>query len=63
MKARPALYLLRLFAGGARLAGATDKQLLALTQFAQLFGLAFQITDDILDVTGTDGRAGQTCRQ
>ena len=45
--------------GGARLAGATDKQLLALTQFAEFLGLAFQITDDILDVTGTEAELGK----
>ena len=45
--------------GGARLAGATEKQLLALTQFAQFLGLAFQITDDILDVTGTEAELGK----
>jgi geranylgeranyl diphosphate synthase type II len=45
--------------GGARLAGATDKQLLALTHFAELFGLAFQITDDILDVSGDAAEMGK----
>ena len=35
--------------GGAHLAGASEKELLALTRFADLFGLAFQITDDIMD--------------
>ena len=45
--------------GGARLAGATDEQLLALTRFAELIGLAFQIEDDILDVTGTDEELGK----
>ena len=38
---------------GAILAGATEKQLAALTAYADHFGLAFQITDDILDVIGT----------
>lgn len=37
---------------GAILAGASDKQLDDLTTYAENFGLAFQITDDILDVTG-----------
>lgn len=38
--------------GGANLAGANEQQMLALTKFADLLGLAFQITDDILDVEG-----------
>lgn len=45
--------------GGAQLANATEKQLLALTKFADLLGLAFQITDDILDVTGTQEELGK----
>ena len=45
--------------GGAHLAGATDEQLLALTKFADLLGLAFQITDDILDVEGTTEELGK----
>lgn len=38
---------------GAILAGASERQLAALTAYADHFGLAFQITDDILDVIGT----------
>ena len=38
---------------GAILAGASKDQLAALTAYADHFGLAFQITDDILDVIGT----------
>ena len=38
---------------GAILAGATEEQLAALTAYADHFGLAFQITDDIIDVIGT----------
>ena len=38
---------------GAILAGASKDQLAALTTYADHFGLAFQITDDILDVVGT----------
>jgi len=45
--------------GGARLAGAKDKELLALTHFAELLGLAFQIEDDILDVTSTSEELGK----
>ena len=45
--------------GGAHLAGANDQQLLALTKFADLLGLAFQITDDILDVEGTEEELGK----
>ncbi|MGI6263148.1 MAG: polyprenyl synthetase family protein [Succiniclasticum sp.] len=45
--------------GGAHLAGATDEQLLALTRFAELIGLAFQIEDDILDVTSTQEELGK----
>ena len=39
---------------GAILAGASSSQLKALTNYANNFGLAFQITDDILDVTGDE---------
>ncbi len=45
--------------GGAVLAGASSEQLLALTKYADLLGLAFQITDDILDVTGTAAELGK----
>lgn len=37
---------------GAILAQASEKNLADLTRYAENFGLAFQITDDILDVTG-----------
>jgi len=37
---------------GGILAGGTEKQVEALTEYAQAVGLAFQIKDDILDVVG-----------
>lgn len=45
--------------GGAHLAGANEQELLALTKFADLLGLAFQIIDDILDVEGTTEDLGK----
>lgn len=44
---------------GALLAGANDKELEALTIYADKFGLAFQITDDILDVIGDENEIGK----
>lgn len=37
---------------GAILAGAEESELADLTLYAEKFGLAFQITDDLLDITG-----------
>ncbi len=44
---------------GAMLAGASAAKLAALTEYAEQFGLAFQITDDILDVTGDEAKIGK----
>lgn len=44
---------------GAILGGANERQLAALTDYAEYFGLAFQITDDILDVTGDETVIGK----
>ena len=44
---------------GAMLAGASEEELAALTTYADKFGLAFQITDDILDVTGDEALIGK----
>ena len=44
---------------GAILAGANSEQLNALTIYAEKFGLAFQITDDILDVIGDEKNLGK----
>ncbi|WP_432646609.1 polyprenyl synthetase family protein [Mitsuokella sp.] len=44
---------------GAILAGADEEKLAALTDYAEKFGLAFQITDDILDVVGDEKLIGK----
>ena len=44
---------------GAILAQASEKNLDDLTRYAENFGLAFQITDDILDVTGDEKILGK----
>ncbi|HEY5894597.1 MAG TPA: farnesyl diphosphate synthase [Chthoniobacterales bacterium] len=45
---------------GGMSANATDRQLEALTDFAQNLGLAFQVIDDILDVTQTSEKLGKS---
>jgi geranylgeranyl diphosphate synthase type II len=47
---------------GGRIAGATKEQLQALTTFGKCIGLAFQIQDDILDVTGDEQKLGKPLR-
>ena len=44
---------------GAILAGAGAQELQALTGYGLSFGLAFQITDDILDITGDEALLGK----
>ncbi|NMF82572.1 geranylgeranyl diphosphate synthase CrtE [Nodosilinea sp. P-1105] len=45
---------------GAILAGATDTDVEQLRQYAQRIGLAFQIVDDILDITATSETLGKS---
>jgi geranylgeranyl diphosphate synthase type II len=45
---------------GATLAGASDDDLNRLSRYAQNMGLAFQIADDILDITATKEALGKT---
>ena len=45
---------------GAMAANATPKQLATLTDFGQSLGLAFQVIDDILDVTQTTEKLGKS---
>lgn len=45
---------------GARAARATDPQRIALARYGAAIGLAFQIADDVLDVTATTDQLGKT---
>lgn len=45
---------------GALLSGANESELRGLSAYADHFGLAFQITDDILDQAGDEIRIGKT---
>jgi geranylgeranyl pyrophosphate synthase len=45
---------------GGLAAGATDDVVTALGAFGDAIGLAFQIADDVLDVTATTDRLGKT---
>lgn len=45
---------------GAICANATEAQRAALAEFADAIGLAFQVTDDLLDVTGNSESLGKT---
>ncbi|MDR2754533.1 MAG: polyprenyl synthetase family protein [Planctomycetaceae bacterium] len=48
---------------GCLLAGASEKQQIALDEFGTYFGLAFQITDDLLDVLGNEQTVGKRLRK
>jgi geranylgeranyl pyrophosphate synthase len=45
---------------GALAGGADDRLLLAFTHFGDALGLAYQIADDVLDVTATSDQLGKT---
>lgn len=45
---------------GAQAGAASTAELAALDQFARKLGLAFQVQDDVLDVTGNSARLGKT---
>jgi octaprenyl-diphosphate synthase len=45
---------------GAHFAGADDNVVAALEQYGLSFGIAFQITDDVLDITGNEDRMGKS---
>ena len=45
---------------GALYAGASDEQAETLAAFGRNLGVAFQVADDLLDLTGTEDKAGKT---
>ena len=45
---------------GGIIANASEDQLAALTTYGENLGLAFQITDDLLDIEGSAAKAGKT---
>jgi geranylgeranyl pyrophosphate synthase len=45
---------------GALVGGATEEELSIMTRYGDSIGLLFQITDDLLDVTGTTEQLGKT---
>jgi geranylgeranyl diphosphate synthase type II len=49
--------------GGARLGGATALQLQALHDYARALGLAFQVTDDLLDIEQTTEQLGKRAQK
>lgn len=48
---------------GGRIAGADDTMLKSLTVYGENLGLAFQITDDLLDITGVAAKMGKGVRK
>ena len=48
---------------GGMIAGASEQQLTALDECGKHFGLAFQITDDLLDVLGEEAIVGKRLRK
>jgi geranylgeranyl diphosphate synthase type II len=48
---------------GATVAGAHAGQMRALAEYGQCLGLAFQITDDLLDVRGEEAAMGKRVRK
>ncbi len=59
-RAKTGALIVAAIVGGGRLAGAPDGQSAALRAFAEPIGLAFQIVDDILDVSGDAASLGKT---
>ena len=48
---------------GARIAGADENTRIQLETYGKSVGLAFQIADDLLDVTGNQAKMGKGVRK
>ena len=48
---------------GGRIAGASAQDLTTLTRYGDCVGLAFQITDDLLDIVGDEDKIGKAVRK
>jgi geranylgeranyl diphosphate synthase type II len=48
---------------GGRIAGASPETLASLSQYGENIGLAFQITDDLLDIVGEQEKMGKGVRK
>jgi geranylgeranyl diphosphate synthase type II len=48
---------------GGRIAGASPEVLASLSQYGENIGLAFQITDDLLDIVGEQEKMGKGVRK
>jgi geranylgeranyl diphosphate synthase type II len=59
-RAKTAALITASLVGGALYAGAKDNEVAKLRAFGQSVGLAFQIVDDVLDVTQTSEQLGKT---
>lgn len=56
---KTAALLIASLVAGAYLAGASDEQVESLRSYGYHIGMAFQITDDILDITGDQAKLGK----
>jgi geranylgeranyl diphosphate synthase, type II len=63
MEAKTAALIRASLTGGARLAGGSDRQIGALTDFGKALGVVFQITDDLLDLEGDPQKLGKAVKK
>src|SRR5262249_61082771 len=61
-RGKPGALFVAAAACGALTAGAATEPIASLTAYAKNLGLAFQIVDDLLDVTGTSADTGKAVR-